>query len=152
MPGAERTIVKGRLGTHLVSRELTALRAARLIASVTLALVVVSGVLMHWADRKTFPNVWLGLWWAVQTVTSVGYGDVVPQSLAGRLLALVVMLNGIALLTVVVATISSVFVEQARRRAAREDSVVVELRRLNARLDALLAGERRESMGTRGDE
>ena len=47
--------------------------------------MVASGVLIRFVDHHDFPNVWLGMWWALQTVTTVGYGDVVPTQLAGRI-------------------------------------------------------------------
>ena len=55
-----------------------------------------------------------GLWWAVQTVTTVGYGDYVPRNVAGRLVATFVMLGGIGFLTVITAAITSSFVARSR--------------------------------------
>lgn len=95
-------------------------------------------------DRDEFPNPALGLWWAVQTVTTVGYGDEVPTSVGGRLVAAVVMLVGIGFLTVVTASITAVFVESARRRLqgdrdarldARLDDIAARLDRIEAALD-----------------
>jgi voltage-gated potassium channel Kch len=48
-------------------------------------------------------------------VTTVGYGDIVPHNVVGRVIAAVVMLEGIAFLTVVTAVITSIFIERARR-------------------------------------
>lgn len=132
---------RGRLLLHALEKPLTAWRAARIIGAATLAIVVAAGLLMHWVEPSTYPNFWLGLWWSVQTVTSVGYGDLVPHTVAGRLLALIVMVNGIAFLTVVVAVISAAFVESARRRAEERrvgrDPVVVALRALEERLERI---------------
>jgi voltage-gated potassium channel len=72
-------------------------------------------------DHDEFPNVWLGLWWAVQTVTTVGYGDVTPENPIGRAIAAIVMLSGIGFLTVVTAAITAVFVESARRKIRADD-------------------------------
>ena len=47
-------------------------------------------------DHETYPSIGTGLWWAAQTVTTVGYGDNVPMNLAGRLIAVLVMLLGSA--------------------------------------------------------
>ena len=58
-------------------KPLTVRRAARIIASVTLSITIISGVLMHFTDEKTYPTIGDGLWWAIQTVTTVGYGDLV---------------------------------------------------------------------------
>ena len=61
------------------------------------------------ADIRTFPD---ALWWAVTTVTTVGYGDKVPVTEMGRAVATVLMLVGIGLVGVLTATIASYFVEQ----------------------------------------
>jgi len=82
------------------------------------------------------------MWWALQTVTTVGYGDVTPKKLSGRIIAAFVMLEGIAFLTIVIAAITSTFVARAAREreiteAADEDNAEV-------RIEAQLAGiERR---------
>ena len=77
-----------------------------------------------------------GLWWAAQTVTTVGYGDNVPMNLPGRLLAVFVMLMGIGFLTVVTAAITSTFVARARRArqppSDAETSMAEQLRRSTA--------------------
>ena len=65
-------------------------------------------------DGENYPTVGSGLWWAVQTTTTVGYGDHVPTTADGRLLAAFVMLIGIGFLTVITAAITSAFVAGAR--------------------------------------
>lgn len=57
------------------------------------------------------------MWWSVQTVTTLGYGDVTPKNAGGKLLASVVMLEGISFLAVVTAAITSTFVARAQREA-----------------------------------
>jgi voltage-gated potassium channel len=47
-----------------------------------------------------------GFWWAFCTITTVGYGDFVPISLAGRIVAILLMFNGIAVLAIITATVS----------------------------------------------
>jgi len=131
-----------RFARRLLENPLTARRAAGIISLVTAILVVAAGALMRVVEPAEYPNVWIGMWWAVQTVTSVGYGDVVPKTTPGRLLAVLVMVIGIAFLTVIVATISAAFVEASRRRAERTslvgtDPVLAELRRVGARLEAI---------------
>jgi voltage-gated potassium channel len=41
--------------------------------------VIVGGILMRVLDHDEYSNIWVGMWWALQTVTTVGYGDVTPQ-------------------------------------------------------------------------
>ena len=130
-----------RVFNVLLGKPLTAPRAARILASVTVVVTIVAGVLMHFTDPKTFPSIGGGLWWAVQTVTTVGYGDVVPASTTGRLVAALVMLFGIGFLTVVTAAITSTFIETTRRRieGARTDTLVARLDDIATRLDAIEA-------------
>ena len=54
------------------------------------------------------------MWWAVQTVTTVGYGDDVPTTAVGQILAAVVMLLGIGFVTVITASITGAFVARSR--------------------------------------
>lgn len=105
-----------RAGRWLLDHPLTARRAGQAIAVATVVVTLLSGIAMWLVDREEFPSVWLGLWWAVQTVTTVGYGDITPTHPVGRLIAALVMVSGIGFLTVVTATITAVFVESARHR------------------------------------
>ena len=61
--------------------------AAYLIIAFWAVAVVAFGVIERLVDPDSFDNVWLGMWWAIQTVTTVGYGDVVPGSTAGKVIA-----------------------------------------------------------------
>src|SRR3974377_599500 len=67
-----------------------------LLTVVTATLTVVSGILIRITAPRHIHSVWEGMWWAVQTVTTVGYGDVVPESTPGRLVGVLVMLTGLA--------------------------------------------------------
>jgi voltage-gated potassium channel len=115
--------------------------AASLIVAVWAVAVVVFGVLERLVDPETFDNVWLAMWWAMQTVTTVGFGDVVPQETAGRLIAAVLMLGGLALFAIVTGVITAAFVAQAqaRSRPDRADPVVAKLDEMGTKLDAIEA-------------
>lgn len=126
----------------LLDQPLTIGRAARFITTFTALMTVLGGVVIHYADPRNFPNIGDGLWWSVQTVTTVGYGDHVPTDAVGRIFAALIMLVGIGFLTVITATITSAFIESTRRRLQG-----VELRTLDAKLDAL--GERLERIEAR---
>jgi voltage-gated potassium channel len=115
--------------------------AWRAAVVVTLAVTIIGGLLMRLTDPHTYPNIWLGLWWAIQTTTTVGYGDLVPSSAGGRIIAALVMLVGIGFITVTTAAITSAFLESARRRrpAERENPLVAEMRELQRQVEALTA-------------
>lgn len=128
---------------NILSRKpLTTTRAAWIIASVTVSMTIISGVLIHFTDKKNYPNIGDGLWWAIQTVTTVGYGDLVPTNTTGRFVAGLVMVVGIGFLTVITAAITSAFVESARRRleGTRTDTLSAKLDQIGARLDEIEAG------------
>jgi voltage-gated potassium channel len=95
---------------RLIARAGTPRTAAAVIATVTTTITVGAGLVMTVIDRKGFPSFGSGLWWAVQTVTTVGYGDHVPETAAGQALAAVVMLLGIGFVTVITASITGAFV------------------------------------------
>jgi len=110
--------------------------AAGVIVTATTVVVVAGGVVMRLLDHAEYSNVWVGMWWALQTVTTVGYGDVTPKNPSGRLVAILVMLQGIAFLAITTAAITSTFVaraskERERAQAAEEDDAEV---RMEARL------------------
>jgi len=113
--------------------------AAFLIVAVWLVAVVTFGIAEHLIDDRTFPTVWLGMWWALTTVTTVGYGDVVPQDPVGRFVASFLLLGGLALISVVTATITSGFVARAQRenQSDAEIEMLAEIRELRALVEEL---------------
>jgi voltage-gated potassium channel len=118
------------LTARLLLREsLTARRAAGIIAGVTVLITVAGGILERLIDHQEFPTIGRGLWFALQTVTTVGYGDVTPRQTDGRLIGAVVMLSGIGFLAVITASVTASLVESSRRRYATQ-SDLDEARRL----------------------
>ena len=113
---ADESRLERRLG-RAVARATTPRGATVVIATVATVITVGAGLLMTLVDGENFPSIGSGLWWAVQTVTTVGYGDDVPTNLTGRLVAVLVMLLGIAFLTVITASITSTFVSRSRHGA-----------------------------------
>jgi voltage-gated potassium channel len=110
--------------------------AAGVIVTATAMVVVGGGVLMWLLDHDEYSNVWVGMWWALQTVTTVGYGDVTPKHTSGRIVAAFVMLEGIAFLTIIIAAITSTFV--ARATAEREAAEAADDEKAEERLEAAL--------------
>src|SRR6476620_4332542 len=135
---AEDTRVERRLD-RAVARATTPRGAAMVIATVSTTITVIAGVLMTVIDPN-FSTIGQGLWCAAQTVTTVGYGDDVPTSVGGQLVAVLVMLLGVAFLTVVTASITSSFVERSRRDRGpteAETATAEQLRRLDQRLERI---------------
>ena len=113
--------------------------AAYLIGAFWAVAVVVFGVVERVVDPKTFHTVWLGMWWAIQTVTTVGYGDVVPDQTVGKVIAAFLMLGGLSLVAVVTAAVTSGFVSRAenRRRLTGDDPVLQKLDQIGAELQSI---------------
>jgi voltage-gated potassium channel len=100
--------------------------------------VVVFGVVEHLVDPDSFDSIWLGMWWAIQTVTTVGYGDVVPGQTAGRVMASVLMLGGLSLFAVVTGAITSAFVAQTQIQApSGDDQITRRLDEMSTQLEAI---------------
>ena len=137
-PVAGRNLVERKLTRFL--REPPSVRtAAGVIVTATALVVVGRGALMRLLDHGEYSNIWVGMWWALQTVTTVGYGDVTPENPSGRIIAAFVLLQGIAFLTIVTAAITSTFVARATRereiaKSGDEDAAEA---RLENRLDSI---------------
>jgi voltage-gated potassium channel len=121
---------------------LTRRRNLPYVAALVLLLVTVTGIAVHETDPARFPNPWRGLWFAIVTVTTVGYGDTFPTSPVGRLIASFLMVTGIGFLGLATAAIAGHFVSQDaedkhRESTDRQEEILAELRRLNERLDSL---------------
>ena len=121
--------------------------AAVVIASATTAITVGAGLLMTVIDHKGFPSLGSGLWWGVQTVTTVGYGDHVPATAAGQILAALVMLLGIGFITVITASITSSFIGRLNRQDSPGDGAASaeQLQRIEERLERIEAALRDRS-------
>jgi voltage-gated potassium channel len=118
------------------------------VAAATAAVVGLAAVAMydveHDAADANITSLPDALWWAATTVTTVGYGDHYPTTGAGRLVAVALMLTGIALLGVITASIAAWFVDRLHHIQQADEhtdatltEVLTELRALHARLDAL---------------
>lgn len=81
--------------------------------------VIVFGVTVWILERSRpdtmFGNAFDGIWWAIVTIATVGYGDTIPHSHAGRIAAMAFMVGGVVLSAMVSGTIASIFVEQRIR-------------------------------------
>ena len=94
---------------------LTLVRAVSTIVLVAIVLVLVAGLLERIVEPETFTSIGLAYWWAVTTVTTVGYGDVVPESPGGRVVAAMLMLTGLALIPTLTSVIVSTLLYKTRK-------------------------------------
>jgi voltage-gated potassium channel len=97
---------------------LTLIRAVSTIIGVALVLVLVAGALARIVEPEKFTSLGLAYWWAVETVTTVGYGDVVPESPGGRVVGGLLMLTGLSLIPTLTSVIVSMLL--AKRRQAEQ--------------------------------
>ena len=118
---APRNPIERRM-SHFLREPVSVRNAANVIVVATVTVVVTGGVLMRVLDHSEYPNIGRGLWWAMQTVTTVGYGDVTPHNTAGRIIASGVMLWGIAFLAILIAAITSTFVARAESERDRAEA------------------------------
>jgi voltage-gated potassium channel Kch len=128
----------------LMRESLSARGAAATIALFTVIIAVAGGILERVIDHREFHTIGRGLWFSLQTVTTVGYGDVTPRAPSGRFIASVIMLAGIGFLAVITASVTAALVENSRRRFAAQtaDEQVVRLTEIGerlARIEAALA-------------
>ena len=131
----------------LLQESLTARKAAGIIAGFTFLITVAGGILERLLDHDEFPTIGRGLWFGLQTVTTVGYGDVTPRHASGRIIAAVLMLSAIGFLAVITASVTASLVESGRRRFAARSEADVEKRldEVNARLARIEATLDRQS-------
>jgi voltage-gated potassium channel len=116
------------------------------LAGATAVLGFVVGFVMTLVDRTDFHTFGDGVWWAVVTLGTVGYGDIVPHTGWGRVLGSVVIVAGITFLSFLTATVTSLFVSADQqeltgrteeRHAASEEETRAVLKQLLERLEAI---------------
>jgi voltage-gated potassium channel len=135
----------GRIETS-VARAVQRRRIFPYLAGAVFVLSLLSAFVITLVDRTDFPNYGIAVWWSIVTLATVGYGDVVPTTDAGRVVGSLVIILGVTFLAFLTATVTSLFVssEQEEGKAAeiaRREAVDKELRevlrRLEARLDSI---------------
>jgi len=146
--------IRRRSGKAVASR-----RVFAYLAGATAVIGIGAGILVTIIDHKDFATVGDGIWWAIVTLGTVGYGDIVPSSGWGRVVGSVVIVVGVTFISFLTATVTSMFVsaDQDERtadadalRASGEAETRAMLQQLldrtaaiEAKLEAL-AGEKRE--------
>ncbi len=134
-----RLVFAGAILHRLVSPE--GLRRAALF---TVLLILGAAIAFQAVENGHHPepvSLWDGLWWAVETVTTVGYGDIYPVTDAGRVIAMVVMLSGIGFVALLTGSIAQQFLA-ASPEQQREDELLKHVREMSARLERLEGRDR----------
>jgi len=93
------------------------------LALVTLLIGIGAGTLVSLIDPKDFPTLEDGIWWAIVTLGTVGYGDLVPTTILGRIVGSVLIIFGVTFISFLTATVTSAFVS-AERTESRELELV----------------------------
>jgi voltage-gated potassium channel len=137
-PARRKEGVEGRIrrrsGKAVASR-----RVFGYLAGATLTIGVGAGILVTIIDHQDFQTVGDGVWWAIVTLATVGYGDIVPHTAWGRVVGSVVIVVGVTFLSFLTATVTSMFVsadqderaaEATTARAAREAETQAMLQQL----------------------
>jgi len=118
-------------------RRLTSGDSLRVASILTVTAICIAGAGQAAFASGDFPSLWDGIWWAVTTTTTVGYGDLYPTSVQGRIIGMALMFVGIGFLSLLTASIASRFVKQ--ERGTEHDEVMETLRKLQAEVAELKA-------------
>jgi voltage-gated potassium channel len=113
------------------------------LALVTLALGLLGGFVVTLVDKRDFPTFGDGVWWAIVTLGTVGYGDIVPHTAWGRVVGSLMIVFGVTFIAFLTATVTSEFVsaqeQDARERERRrEEAAEAETRELLRAMKAQL--------------
>jgi voltage-gated potassium channel len=130
-----------------LARRAFSLEGLRYVAVLALVTVLGGGAAFSAAEGRDL-SAWDGVWWAMTTMTTVGYGDIYPHTDLGRVIAMAVMLVGIGFIAILTAALAERFVStQVRQETAEvvedveeaEATVLGELREITSRLQQLEA-------------
>jgi voltage-gated potassium channel Kch len=91
------------------------------LAVTFLVLAFVGAILIRIADPDNFPSLGLAIWWALQTVTTVGYGDVVPTTTTGRVVGGIEMVIGVSFIAFLTAGVTSTVIQRGEARKEDDD-------------------------------
>jgi len=116
-------------------QRLTLARAVRTIVLVALLMVLAGALLARIVEPSTFTDIGLSLWWSVTTLTTVGYGDIVPHTTGGRLVGAALMLAGVSLIPLV--TSIAVSILTYKRTQELHDEQVASLAQIEQQLEEL---------------
>jgi voltage-gated potassium channel len=114
-------------GSSFIERRVQRIAHARSLtiglAATFVVLALVGAVVMRIADSDNFPNLGLAVWWALQTVTTVGYGDVVPTTVFGRVIGGIEMVLGVSFIAFLTAGVTSTVIHRREEGTTEAERV-----------------------------
>ena len=105
-----------------IRRVVATRRIFPVLVLITLSLAVLSGFVATLVDKEDFPSLGVGIWWAIVTLATVGYGDVVPTTTWGRVVGSATIVVGVTFLSFLTATVTSLFVSTEQNQKAAEEA------------------------------
>jgi voltage-gated potassium channel len=108
-----------------------------LVACGTVVLGAVAMFALEADENKNIRHFGDALWWAITTVTTVGYGDIFPVTPEGRLVAVVLMLTGIGVIGVFTATVASLLFQEQQTENPETTEILARLERIEKALESL---------------
>jgi voltage-gated potassium channel len=112
-------------GPALIERRIRKIANARSItlalATTFIGLALAGAIAIRFLDADSFPSFGLAVWWALQTVTTVGYGDVVPSGATGKVIGGIEMVLGVSFISFLTAGVTSAVVQRAQTRRQEEE-------------------------------
>ena len=125
------------LNASVAVRKVLARNYLGTVLLVALVFTLVSGLLMAGID-PAIDNVWQGIWWAWVTVATVGYGDTVPMSVAGKVFGALVILFGVGFFSLLTASFSAYFVSRGEVEIEEEEEEEIsQLKHIERRIEAM---------------
>ncbi|MBA3424933.1 MAG: hypothetical protein H0U04_10440 [Rubrobacter sp.] len=124
-------------------RGLFSVEGLRYAALIVFTVVVGGGSLFVAVEPSQQLSVWDGLWWSTETVTTVAYGDIYPETSLGRVVATVVMATGIAFVALLTGSLAQRFLhstgDESPEPTPREAEMMKQLREMSDRISRLQA-------------
>jgi len=105
-----RSFIRTRTQRAVVGR-----RVFPFLALSTLTVALLAGLVVTIIDKEDFPDYGTAVWWAIVTLATVGYGDVVPHTGWGRVVGSVVIIVGVTFIAFLTAVVTSLFVEEEQK-------------------------------------
>jgi voltage-gated potassium channel len=158
--GPRKVGVEGRIQRR-AGKAVASRRVFAYLAGATAVIGVSSGILVTIIDHKDFASLQDGIWWAIVTLGTLGYGDIVPHTGWGRIVGSVVIVIGVTFISFLTATVTSMFVsadqderaaeakkQEAARAAETQDmlhQLLGRMTELEAKIDTLAGGKKPEA-------